>query len=62
MNAVIENLEQCIDSLNEAINEVPQNRIVLTSHLKHLRGLLSAQVRFLKDEQCKSTLAKTYGS
>lgn len=50
MKAVIDHLEQSIASLNDAIDDVPPNREVLTSHLKHLRGLLAAQSRFLKPE------------
>ena len=50
MQAVIEHIEQSIASLNNAIAEVPTGREVLSSHLKHLRGLLAAQSRFLKPE------------
>lgn len=59
MQEVIEYLDQSIEALNLAIAKVPQSREVLTFHLKHLRGLLAAQSRFIKAEQCKSTSART---
>lgn len=59
MQAVIDHLEQSIESLNQAIAKTPTKREVLSSHLRHLRQQLAAQLRFLKEETCKSASAST---